>query len=213
MLNRLRQTVSLFYLPHMLNYHTPKELNSIEIEVKRSRFIAYAQHIQSTADAKKFIQHLKDKYPDARHHCHAFIGGAPNNSNLYGFSDDGEPSGTAGMPIFTHLKHSGLGEVIIVVVRYFGGTKLGTGGLARAYGDAAKRVLQVLTKQEFIAMEPLYLTMSFALEARVRKEVQAIGGNVKEVAYGQEVTMTVEKPKQKLLALPYSVESSLESPI
>jgi putative IMPACT (imprinted ancient) family translation regulator len=81
------------------------------------------------------------------------------------------------------------------------------------YGDAAKRVLQVLTKQEFIAMEPLYLTMSFALESRVRKEVQAIGGNVKEVAYGQEVTMTVEKPKQKLLALPYSVESSLESPI
>ncbi len=197
----------------MLNYYIPKELNSIEIEVKRSRFIAYAQHIQSTIEAKLFIQQLKDKYPDARHHCHAFIAGAPNNSNLYGFSDDGEPSGTAGMPIFTHLKHSGLGEVIIVVVRYFGGTKLGTGGLARAYGDAAKRALQDLNKQEFMAMEEVYLIMPFALEARVRKEVLAISGSIKDVSYGQEVMMTVDKPKQNALALPYSVKTSLESPI
>ncbi len=197
----------------MLSYHTPKQLESIEIEVKRSRFIAYAQHIKGAGEAKSFIQSLKDKYPDARHHCHAFIGGTPNNSNLYGFSDDGEPSGTAGMPIFTHLKHSDLGEVIIVVVRYFGGTKLGTGGLARAYGDAAKRVLQLLSTQEFIAMEKMHLIMSFALEAQVRKELQAIGGSVKEVSYRQEVHMVIEKPIQNLLALPYCVEVSPESTI
>ncbi len=197
----------------MLNYHIPTQLKSVEIEVKRSRFIAYAQHIQGIVDAKLFIQSLKDKYPDARHHCHAFIGGAPNNSNLYGFSDDGEPSGTAGMPIFTHLKHSGLGEVIIVIVRYFGGTKLGTGGLARAYGDAAKQILQKINTQEFIAMEEVYLTMSFALEAQVRKELRVIGGSVKEVSYGHKVHITAEKPIQNPLSLPYSVEVSPESTI
>ncbi len=197
----------------MLSYHTPKQLKSIELEVKRSRFIAYAQHIKGSMEAKSFIQSLKDKYPDARHHCYAFIGGAPNNSNLYGFSDDGEPNGTAGMPIFTHLKHCGLGEIIIVIVRYFGGTKLGTGGLARAYGDAAKQVLQLVNTQEFIAMEKIHLIMSFALEAQVRKELQAIGGSVKEVSYGQKVHMIAEKPIQHPLDLPYCVEASPESTI
>lgn len=197
----------------MLSYRVPAGQASAEIEVKRSRFIAYAQHSKGTAAAKRFIQELKDKYPDARHHCHAFIGGAPNNSNLYGFSDDGEPSGSAGMPIFTHLKHSALGEVTLVVVRYFGGTKLGTGGLARAYGEAAKGVLLMLESEEFITMESLHLRVSFALEAEVRKRVMAIGGRIEAVEYHQQVTMWIEKPKQAALNLPYSVELMAESTI
>jgi len=195
----------------MLSYRIPAGPSWAAIEVKRSRFIAYAQHCKGSAAAKSFIQQLKDKYPDARHHCHAFIGDAPNNSNFYGFSDDGEPSGSAGMPIFTHLKHSSLGEVTIVVVRYFGGTKLGTGGLARAYGDAAKSVLLKLKTQEFIAMEELNLKMSFALEAEVRTKVMAIGGRIKSVEYNQMVNLLIEKPKQETLNLPYSVELIPES--
>jgi len=195
----------------MLSYRVPAQQNCVETEVKRSRFIAYAQHCKGSAAAKSFIQDIKEKYPDARHHCHAFIGEAPNNSNFYGFSDDGEPSGTAGMPIFTHLKHSELGEVTIVVVRYFGGTKLGTGGLARAYGDAAKSVLLRLVTKEFIAMETVHLKMSFALEAEVRKKVMAIGGRIKSVKYNQLVNLLIEKPKQETLNLPYSVELIPES--
>ncbi len=197
----------------MLSYRVPAQQSYVEVEVKRSRFIAYAQHCKGSAAAKSFIQKLKEQYPDARHHCHAFIGEAPNNSNFYGFSDDGEPSGTAGMPIFTHLKHSGLGEVAIVVVRYFGGTKLGTGGLARAYGDAAKSVLLKLKTQEFIAMEAVHLKMTFALEAEVRKKVTAIGGSITGVKYNQLVTMSIEKPQQETLNLPYSVEVMEESTI
>ncbi len=197
----------------MHSYHIPAQLISVETEVKRSRFIAYAQHSKGSLAAKKCIQRLKEKYPDARHHCHAFISGAPNDSNLYGFSDDGEPSGTAGMPIFTHLKHSGLGEISLVVVRYFGGTKLGTGGLARAYGDAAKQVLLALTTQEYIAMEVIHLKMSFALEAEVRKKIAAIGGNIKGVEYDHQVNMTVEKPRKETLNLPYNVELIPESTI
>ena len=195
----------------MLSYRVPAQQSCVETEVKRSRFIAYAQHCKGSAAAKSFIQDIKEKYPDARHHCHAFIGEAPNNSNFYGFSDDGEPSGTAGMPIFTHLKHSELGEVTIVVVRYFGGTKLGTGGLARAYGDAAKSVLLRLVTKEFIAMETVHLKMSFALEAEVRKKVMAIGGRIKSVKYNQLVNLLIEKPKQETLNLPYSVELIPES--
>lgn len=197
----------------MDSYRIPAQQSTIEIEVKRSRFIAYAQHSKGSAEAKKFIQCLKEKYPDARHHCHAFIGGAPNDSNFYGFSDDGEPSGTAGMPIFTHLKHSGIGEITIVVVRYFGGTKLGTGGLARAYGDAAKHVLLKLKTQEFIAMEELHFKLPFSLEAEVRKRVAAIGGSVKGVVYDQCVNIVIAKPKQQTLNLPYCVELIPESTI
>ncbi len=197
----------------MLSYHTPAHQHSCETEVKRSRFIAYAQHCKGSKNAKGFIQQIKTKYPDARHHCHAFIAGAPNNSNLYGFSDDGEPSGTAGMPIFTHLKHSHLGEIIIVVVRYFGGTKLGTGGLARAYGDAAKSVLTGLKTQEFICMQKLNLKVPFALEDQVRKAISSAGGRVNKVDYGSCVLLEVEVPQKETLKLPYSVETSPESTI
>ncbi len=194
-------------------YRIPKQKNSIEIEVKRSRFIAYAQHTKSSSAAKAFIKELKEKYPDARHHCFAFIAGAPSNSNLYGFSDDGEPNGTAGMPIFTHLKHSDIGEVCLVVVRYFGGTKLGTGGLARAYSEAAKQVLESLETKDYIEMETLIIKLDFSLEAEVRKAISAIGGKVINVKYMQEVELTIESPKGQTLLLPYSVELLSKSTI
>ena len=190
----------------MTSYRIPKRQNAIAIEIKRSRFIAYAQHTKSSQDAKAFVKELKDKYPDARHHCYAFIAGSPSNSNLYGFSDDGEPNGTAGMPIFTHLKHSQLGEICIVVVRYFGGTKLGTGGLARAYSEATKQVLESLLLTDYVEMKTLIIKLEFALEAEVRKAVSAIGGKIKEVKYTQEVQLTIETPKGQDLVLPYSVE-------
>lgn len=189
----------------MADFNIPSTESRAEIEVKKSSFIAYARHTKGLAEAKSFIHQLKDKYPDARHHCYAYVAGSPNDSNLYGFSDDNEPSGTAGMPIFTHLKHSNIGEITLVVVRYFGGTKLGTGGLARAYGDAAKAVLEVLPLKQYIAMEEVLLTLDFALEADVRKRISDAGGCVVNVEYAEKVAILANVPLQADLALPYSV--------
>ncbi len=192
----------------MLSYLIPAASNKAETEVKRSRFISFVKHCNGNHQAKQFIKHIKEQYPDARHHCHAFIAGAPNDSNLYGFSDDGEPNGTAGMPIFKHLKHSDIGEIALVVVRYFGGTKLGTGGLARAYSDAAKSVLKDLKTKDYVKTHEVILSMSFALEDEVRSKIALLGGKIERIEYTDQVKMTISVPQQVELTLPYSVTRS-----
>mgnify|MGYP000072935822 FL=1 len=190
----------------MLDYKVPRDKQESEIEIKRSRFLAFIKHTKGSEQAKAYIHELKTAYPDARHHCYAFISGSPSDSNRYGFSDDGEPSGTAGMPIFTHLKHSGLGEVTIVVVRYFGGTKLGTGGLARAYGEAAKQVLMNLPTSQHVTMEELNIELSFAQEAQIRKKIEDAGGTIVNAEYSQLVRLRISVPKTQDFKLPYSVQ-------
>ena len=197
----------------MLDYLIPAQIKTAEIEIKRSRFLAFAKHTKGSLEAKDFIQQMKDEYPDARHHCYAFIAGSPIDSNLYGFSDDGEPSGTAGMPIFTHLKYSDLGEITLVVVRYFGGTKLGTGGLAKAYGDAAREVLLGIKSTQHVSTEEQILELSFAQETQVRRIIEAANGKIKEVEYGQTVTITAEVPISQKFELPYSVQRLSKSTI
>ena len=189
----------------MASYQVPLHTAHSEIEVKRSRFIAYAAHTSGNEQAKAFIHSLKDKYPDARHHCYGFMSGAPWDSNGYGFSDDNEPSGTAGMPIFSHLKHNNIGEITIVVVRYFGGTKLGTGGLSRAYSDAAKSVLEVLELTEYVEKETIILEADFSQEANIRRKVEEANGKIIQVEYDNKVKLTIELAKNTLLDLPYSV--------
>lgn len=193
------------------SFFIPAKTVSTEIEVKRSRFIAYLSHTHGSAQAKAFIADLKEKYPDARHHCYGFVAGSPNDSNQYGFSDDGEPSGTAGMPIFNHLKHKDIGEVCIVVVRYFGGTKLGTGGLARAYGDAAKAVLEIAELKSYIAMEAITLELDFSQEQLVRKIISEADGEITGVEYGSNIVLTAKVPLNAELNLPYSVVRASES--
>lgn len=190
----------------MLDYKIPHTCQETEIEIKRSRFLAFIKHTKGSDQAKAFIQELKSAYPDARHHCYAFIAGSPNNSNLYGFSDDGEPNGTAGMPIYTHLKHSGLGEATIVIVRYFGGTKLGTGGLAKAYGEAAKQVLLDLPTIIHVSMEEFDIELSFAQEVHIRKAIKEVNGAIINVEYSDLVKLRISVPQTSNFELPYSVK-------
>jgi uncharacterized YigZ family protein len=192
----------------MANYCIPAKPSQIEIEIKRSRFLGFAAHTSGTQAAKAFIQSLKDAYPDARHHCYGFMAGAPWDSNQYGFSDDNEPNGTAGMPIFSHLKHNNIGEITIVIVRYFGGTKLGTGGLARAYSDAAKEALNQLILKNFVEMETVNFSIEFAQEAQIRKIIEDAGGQIMQVHYTNNVNLQASIPKDVTLPLPYSVEPS-----
>jgi len=113
----------------------------VQTEVKRSKFLAYIAPTQGVVAAKAFVNEIRALHPDASHNCWAFVANRPENSIEIGFSDDGEPSGCAGRPMLNVLQGSDIGEITVVVARYFGGTKLGTGGMARAYGGAVNAVL------------------------------------------------------------------------
>ncbi|BDF95959.1 MULTISPECIES: YigZ family protein [Pseudoalteromonas] len=129
----------------MSEYNYPAAPVFYQEEIKKSTFIVHIAHTPDLASAKAFIREIENKYSDARHNCWAHVAGNPGGSHVYGFSDDGEPNGTAGKPMLNVLIGSGLGEVTAVVTRYFGGIKLGTGGLVRAYGGSLNNALTQLT--------------------------------------------------------------------
>ncbi|KID55471.1 elongation factor [Pseudoalteromonas luteoviolacea CPMOR-1] len=129
----------------MSEYKIPTETISHHEEIKKSTFLVHVAHTPTVDDAKAFIRSINDAYPDARHNCWAHVAGAPGGSHVLGFSDDGEPNGTAGKPMLNVLMGSGIGEITAVTTRYFGGIKLGTGGLVRAYGGSLNNALNVLS--------------------------------------------------------------------
>lgn len=132
-------------------YRIPSAPVHVEQTIKKSRFICYLDHAESIEQIHSELNRIRSEHPRARHLCWAFIAGPPHDSER-GMSDDGEPKGTAGRPMLQTLDHSGFGEVWAGVVRYFGGIKLGTGGLVRAYSSS---VQQALEQVESIKKQPL----------------------------------------------------------
>ena len=181
-----------------MSYPIPEQQAVAEIEIKKSRFIAYARHIVSRETGMAWLEEIKAEYPDARHHCWAYQLGNPHCATNAGMGDDGEPSGTAGKPILKVLQHKGIGDVMIIVVRYFGGIKLGAGGLTRAYGQAAQAVMEILPTMERIPMTELQVTCDFALEQNVRHWLNQSNGELKQVDYRQQVTLTLEIPDSEV---------------
>ncbi|OOV88506.1 YigZ family protein [Oceanospirillum linum] len=181
-------------------YHKPAGEARTELEIKRSRFISIAAPVSDTAECQAFIQSVKDEFPDARHHCTAFIAGAPNNSQCYGMSDDGEPSGTAGKPMFNVLMHSGLGEIVVVIVRYFGGIKLGTGGLVKAYSQATQMVLDALDTEEVRPHYAVEIEADYAFESDIRHWLKELSARKVDCQYSQFVSLTAEVEEPDLLA-------------
>lgn len=137
------------------------------------------------------VEQLRAQYADARHHCWGYIIGDPNNTTSAGFDDDGEPSGTAGKPILNVLQHKAIGNVIIIVVRYFGGIKLGAGGLTRAYAGAASAVVDTMQLADYVPVSEQQIETDFANEAQVRYLVEQLKGEVLDVNYSKVVTLTV----------------------
>ncbi|AWP54325.1 TPA: YigZ family protein [Haemophilus influenzae] len=131
----------------MAEYLVPKSAVVFEEEIKKSRFITYLQHTEGLEDARAFWVKIKQKHSNARHHCWAAVAGKPTDSLQLGFSDDGEPAGTAGKPMLSALQGSQLGEISAVVVRYYGGILLGTGGLVRAYGNGVQQALKLIERE------------------------------------------------------------------
>ncbi|WGE83317.1 YigZ family protein [Actinobacillus equuli] len=132
-----------------------------EEEIKKSRFITYLRHTEGMEQAKAFWAEMKMLHPQARHWCWATVAGMPNDSQQYGFSDDGEPSGTAGKPMLNYLLGSGLGEITAVVVRYYGGIQLGTGGLVKAYGGGVQQALLQVEKQRKVLRQNYRLVCEY----------------------------------------------------
>ncbi|MGO5000296.1 YigZ family protein [Oceanisphaera sp. W20_SRM_FM3] len=159
-----------------------------EQEVKKSRFIAYIGHTATPEEGKAFVDAVRAKEPAARHHCWAFVAGQPTDSRVLGFSDDGEPSGTAGKPMLAQLQGSNIGEISAVVVRYFGGIKLGTGGLVRAYGGTLSLALAELALTERRIFSELSVKVQYAQMPVVEFLLAEFKGHWQTVAYGAEIS-------------------------
>ncbi|MGM0541374.1 MAG: YigZ family protein [Pseudomonadota bacterium] len=190
-----------------MSYSVPIEQAVAEITIKKSRFIAYARHIVSREAGMVWLAEIKAEYPDARHHCWAYLIGHPNCATNAGMGDDGEPGGTAGKPILNVLNHKGVGDIMIIVVRYFGGIKLGAGGLTRAYGQAAQAVMEVLPSKEQVLMDSIDIECDFSLEQQIRHWTGLVDGIVSEVNYAQKVQILLLTPQDKTQILIEQLES------
>jgi uncharacterized YigZ family protein len=174
----------------MKRYPVPAEEIQRELVVVNSRFIASLAPVFSVEEAKNFIIRIRREFPEATHHVPAYLIGA-GDSVLAHCSDDGEPSGTAGRPALAVLRGSGLGDAAVVVTRYFGGTKLGTGGLVRAYGDAVRLVVEAVPRAERIATYTILLALPYRLLERVRLATNAHHGKILEETFAGDVTLTI----------------------
>ncbi|NML42561.1 YigZ family protein [Ramlibacter sp. G-1-2-2] len=155
-----------------------------ELVIKKSRFLGCVQPVEGRAQALEVVAGLRAEHPGAAHVCWALLAGGQSAAN-----DDGEPGGTAGRPMLEVLRHQDLEGVLATVVRYFGGVKLGAGGLVRAYTDAVAQALLQAEKLPLQKRVQLACSVPYALEGMVRREVQAAGGTLGEVTHGSVVEM------------------------
>jgi uncharacterized YigZ family protein len=166
-------------------YITVKEHGQAEIIIKKSRFIANVAPVRSEADAWAFIEQIRKEHAEATHNCFAFKAGAVQR-----MSDNGEPSGTAGRPIFDVLDKKGLADTVVVVTRYFGGILLGAGGLVRAYSEAAVAGVEAAGVAQAVPAVDLVLGLDYSLVGKVQYLLQQRGALLLDQAFGQEVSIT-----------------------
>ena len=209
----------LFYISyniHMQRYPIPAKKTRTEIMVVNSRFIATAGPVFSVEEAKDFIAQVKAEFSDASHNVRAYIIGF-GASVIQHCNDDGEPSGTAGRPALAVLSGSGLGDIVVVVTRYFGGTKLGTGGLVRAYSDSVRSVLSELPRAEKVETHTAMIALPYNWLERLRLIVDAHHGEILDETFGADITMTVRFAMEHFSdfeeALAQSSHGSLKSEI
>lgn len=158
---------------------------SAKLSVKNSEFLAEVFPLQTQSEARSLLKSIKQKYSDASHVVHAFVLGA--SGGILGSSDDGEPSGTAGKPVLTVLKNSGLTNVLLTVTRWFGGTLLGTGGLVKAYTDSAKAVLAAAVTEEFIPKTAFTVFCSYPKYGQIKNRFTEFSAEIQCTEFKEEV--------------------------
>lgn len=177
----------------MSEYFIPAGAGEAEFVEKRSSFLGHVRYVETEDEAKAFVTEMKKKFYDARHNCWCYI----IKDGAVRYSDDGEPQGTAGVPMLEVLKREGVTNVVCVVTRYFGGVLLGTGGLLRAYTKSAKDALDaagICVVRRWVKAE---IACSYAMLERLKTECTAIGGVVADIEYSADVCLKLLLPEDK----------------
>ena len=162
-----------------------KEEKQAELVVKKSRFISIARMCSSPADVKRIVDETRAQYPDATHVVHAAVMG-----NQFSFSDDHEPKNTAGRPALEVLKGSGITNIIVLIIRYFGGTLLGTGGLIKAYGDSTKLVLDGIITEELVEKSSFSLIIGYEMYESTKRLLASVAADSIKEDFGTEIVIT-----------------------
>ncbi|MEP5569707.1 MAG: YigZ family protein [Halioglobus sp.] len=174
-----------------MDLQVPAGESEQEYVVKKSRFIARVIPVESREEVNAAVARSKKDYPDARHHCWAYVLGSPADATSAGMNDDGEPSGTAGKPILNVLQHGHLGNALVIVIRYFGGIKLGAGGLVRAYSTATGLALESAPAKKLRQWLTFQLQMDFSDEQPLRHFLTTMTAEIIEVVYSETVSIRI----------------------
>ena len=196
----------------MSRYPVPAQQTRAELTVLNSRFIATLAPVLSVDEAKAFVARVKAEFPDASHNVPAYLVGWGDSVTAH-CTDAGEPSGTAGRPMLAVLRGSGLGDVAVVVTRYFGGTLLGTGGLVRAYSDAVRLVVESTPRAEKVLAHTVMVGFGYSYVERMRRLVAAHHGQVLDEDFAAEVTLTARFAVEHLAAFQQALSELTEGRI
>ncbi len=175
----------------------PNTLHRTEQSIKRSLFITSTAHAPHADAARAFVECIKSTFSDATHNCWAYVAGPPGDTAHVGLSDDGEPHGTAGRPMLTILLHSGIGELVCVVTRYFGGIKLGTGGLVRAYQGAVLENLQSLPIQQRIIPTHIHIIVPYNHINTVHRLLPRFAATITQEYFTTHADFTICLPQEQ----------------
>ena len=182
-------------------YRVPAAGVRVEERIEHSRFICTLDHAASIDDAKAIIDRVRGEFPDATHHCFAYVIGPPGSTTTTAASDDGEPAGTAGRPMLKVLLNSGLGDVVAVVTRYFGGVKLGKGGLVRAYSGGVQHALREVSARERVDEIDARALVPYAVIDGVRRALSRHGVTVTGELFGEQVVLAMRVPEDRIDAV------------
>lgn len=175
----------------------PQQYHVNELIIKRSRFITTIAHTASVDEAKAFIETISQQYADANHNCFAYNATAPLSTAYCGCSDDGEPKGTAGRPMLNVVLHCGIGELSVVVTRYFGGVLLGTGGLVKAYQDSVKEALATLPTCERMIAACVTISLDHKYVTKLKYVLPQYRATITKEEYAQSAFFDIVLPQQE----------------
>jgi uncharacterized YigZ family protein len=184
-----------------VSYAIPARVHRVEQSIERSRFITTIGPAASSDEARAFIDTVRAEFPDATHSCWAFVAGPPGDTAAIGMSDAGEPHGTAGRPMLDVLLHSDIGGAAVVVTRYYGGVKLGKGGLVRAYGGAVQHALASLPRAERVERVRLGITVEYGDVEALRRLLGEYGADVLDETYTERVTYQTDARRASIDSL------------
>lgn len=180
-------------------YPIPARTHRVEEEIRRSRFITTLSYAPTVEAARTFIESIRTEFPNATHNVWAYVVGPPGSTAHVGYSDDGEPHGTAGRPVYTVLLHSGIGDIVAVVTRYFGGIKLGKGGLVRAYSDGVKLALASLPQSEYRVTAELDVIIPYSFVTPLQRLLLDYEAEILAEDYSAEVSYCLRLPEEHII--------------